>query len=227
MSPEQSRGEPLDSRSDLFSLGSVLFEMSTAHRPFKAETDYGIVRRIAEETPRPIREINAELPQWFEWIVQRLHEKSPDDRVQTAGELACLLEECLAHLQQPTKVPLPKTLLRQAESKSASQRRRLVRRAAWGLSIVCGLALIFWVMPHLVKTPDVTETGDEQKSRDEPSAGASAPDKDEKNAADAALVEDSAHAQIPSWEDDAFEQILRLQDESLRLEEEAGRLWGE
>ena len=112
MSPEQSRGEPLDARSDLFSLGSVLYEMSTAHRPFKAETDYGVVRRIAEDEPLAIREINAELPElpeWLEWIVERLHEKSPDDRIQTASEVAGLLEECLAHLQQPTKVPLPKT----------------------------------------------------------------------------------------------------------------------
>ena len=62
MSPEQSRGESVDQRSDLFSLGSVLYAMCTGRAPFRAETSYGVLRRVTDEEPRPIREINPDIP---------------------------------------------------------------------------------------------------------------------------------------------------------------------
>ena len=107
MSPEQARGEPVDPRSDLFSLGSVLYAMCTGRPPFRAETSYGVLRRITDEEPRPIREINPDIPDWLCGIVARLMAKRPDDRFQSAHEVAALLEQCLAHVQQPTVVPLP------------------------------------------------------------------------------------------------------------------------
>ena len=55
MSPEQARGEGVDTRSDLFSLGSVLYAMTTGRPPFRADTTYGILRRVTDDTPRPIR----------------------------------------------------------------------------------------------------------------------------------------------------------------------------
>ena len=111
MSPEQARGEPVDPRSDLFSLGSVLYAMCTGRSPFRAETSYGVLRRITDEEPRPIREINPDIPDWLAGIVSKLMSKLPDDRFQSAREVAALLEECLAHVQQPTVVPLPNVLL--------------------------------------------------------------------------------------------------------------------
>ena len=108
MSPEQARGEAVDQRSDLFSLGSVLYTMCTGRAPFRAETSYGVLRRITDEEPRPIREINPEIPEWICQIVAKLMAKRPEDRFQSAQEVAKLLEECLAHVQQPTVVPLPK-----------------------------------------------------------------------------------------------------------------------
>ena len=77
MSPEQARGEAIDFRSDLFSLGSVMYAMCAGRPPFRAETSYGILRRITDMTPRPIREINPEIPSWLCRLVARLHEKSP------------------------------------------------------------------------------------------------------------------------------------------------------
>ena len=108
MSPEQARGDAVDARTDLFSLGSVMYTMCTGRTPFRAETSYGILRRITDTQPRPIREINPEVPDWLAGIVDRLHAKSPEDRFDSAGELHRVLEECLAHVQQPTTVPLPK-----------------------------------------------------------------------------------------------------------------------
>ncbi len=111
MSPEQARGESVDPRSDLFSLGSVLYAMCTGRPPFRAETSYGVLRRITDDEPRPIREINPDIPDWLCDIVAKLMAKRPDDRFQSAHEVAMLLEQCLAHVQQPTVVPLPEAVV--------------------------------------------------------------------------------------------------------------------
>ncbi|MEZ6126285.1 MAG: serine/threonine-protein kinase [Planctomycetaceae bacterium] len=110
MSPEQARGETVDCRSDLFSLGSVIYTMCCGRPPFRADTSYGILRRITDNEPRPIREINAAIPDWLEQVVGKLLEKNAAERFQTAEEVAELLEHCLAHVQQPTAVRLPNSL---------------------------------------------------------------------------------------------------------------------
>ena len=108
MAPEQARGEAVDPRSDLFSLGSVLYAMCTGHAPFRAETTLAILRRIVEDRPRSVRESRPEIPEWLDRIVAKLHAKRPEDRFQSAGEVAELLGGHLAHLQQPSLVPLPR-----------------------------------------------------------------------------------------------------------------------
>ena len=107
MSPEQARGDAVDQRSDLFSLGSVLYAACTGRPPFRAETSHGVLRRITDDEPTPIGEINPEIPIWLAAIVARLMAKRPADRFASAGEVAELLEKCLAHVQQPAKVSLP------------------------------------------------------------------------------------------------------------------------
>lgn len=128
MSPEQARGDSIDHRSDLFSLGSVVYAMCTGRPPFRAETTFGILRRITDATPRPIREINSETPTWLCRLVDKLHAKSPTDRFQSAGEVASLLAGCLAHVQTPD-TPLP------AELYLAPKRTRL----KWGVAGLIGL----------------------------------------------------------------------------------------
>jgi WD40 repeat protein len=107
MSPEQARGEAVDHRSDLFSLGSVLYALCTGRPPFRASGTMAVLRRVCEETPRPIREINPDVPEWLAAIVGKLHAKDPANRFQSAAEVADLLSQHLAHLQQPQLVPLP------------------------------------------------------------------------------------------------------------------------
>jgi len=102
MSPEQAQGEPIDGRSDLFSLGSVLYTMCTGRPAFRADSTVAVLRRVCDDTPRPIRQMNPEIPEWLEEIVDRLMAKRPDDRFQSAEEVAELLSEHLAELQQPT-----------------------------------------------------------------------------------------------------------------------------
>src|SRR5262249_55116065 len=107
MSPEQAAGEPVDPRSDLFSLGSVLYMMCTGHAPFRASGTMAVMKRVIEDTTRPVREVNPEIPDWLEAIIAKLHAKKPEERFQSAKEVAELLEQHLAHLQQPSKIPMP------------------------------------------------------------------------------------------------------------------------
>lgn len=120
MSPEQARGEAVDYRSDLFSLGSILYTACTGRPPFRSEAAYGILRRITDDDPRPIREINPDIPDWLCRIVDRLMAKHPADRFQNAADVAELLEGCLAHLQQPTHVALPQSVASLSRNECAS-----------------------------------------------------------------------------------------------------------
>lgn len=94
MAPEQARGEKLDQRSDLFSFGSVLYQMVTGQSPFRAPTSLAALRRVAEEMPRPIQEIVPAAPTWLCWIISRLHAKNPAERYQSSEEVAVLLARC-------------------------------------------------------------------------------------------------------------------------------------
>jgi serine/threonine-protein kinase len=136
MAPEQARAETTDGRADLFSLGSTLYAMCCGHPPFRAANPVAVVRRVTDDEPRPIRELNPEIPAWLEGIIAKLHAKQPDLRFQSATEVADLLSRCLAHVQQPLVAPLPRDIpLAHARFKGVARRRRL------GLAIA-GLAII-------------------------------------------------------------------------------------
>ncbi len=104
MAPEQALGQQLDQRADLFSLGSVLYQMTAGRPPFRANSTVAVLKRVAEDTPRPIREIIPETPQWLCDIITRLHAKNPDDRYQSAREVADVLADCEAQLKGGSKL---------------------------------------------------------------------------------------------------------------------------
>lgn len=108
MSPEQAKGDAIDGRTDLFSLGSVMYAMACGRPPFRADTPYGVLRKITDEPHRPLSRVRDDTPAWFEAIVDRLLQKEPSKRFDSAHELAAHLEDCLAHLRQPTTTLLPK-----------------------------------------------------------------------------------------------------------------------
>ena len=94
MAPEQALGHTLDQRADLFSFGSVLYQMLSGRPPFRAPSALAVLKRVAEESPRPIQEIIPEAPQWLCDIITKLHAKNPDERYQTAREIAVVLANC-------------------------------------------------------------------------------------------------------------------------------------
>jgi tetratricopeptide (TPR) repeat protein len=92
MSPEQARGEDVDTRTDIWSLGVVLYEMVTGQLPFKGEYDQAVIYSILNEDPSPVSEIAPGTPQGFSGIVSRCLEKEPASRYQSAAELEADLD---------------------------------------------------------------------------------------------------------------------------------------
>ncbi len=130
MSPEQAQGEPVDARSDLFSLGSVLYTMCTGRPPFRAESTLSVLRRIADDEPRRIRQLNPNIPEWLCAIVQKLMAKAPADRYSCAADVAALLEQCLAHHQQPEFISLPEEAAQLQQDSYRSPFTRFLYRKA-------------------------------------------------------------------------------------------------
>lgn len=111
MSPEQAADQPIDYRSDLFSLGCVLYEAISGRAAFNAATTYGVLRKICECEPIPLRQLNPDVPRWFERFIELLIAKEASQRIASAAEVEKLLKQCLAHVQQPTTVDLPHQLV--------------------------------------------------------------------------------------------------------------------
>ena len=132
MSPEQARDEQLDYRTDLFSLGCVLYEACSGRSPFRSSTPYGAIRKVIDVDPPSVRSLVSELPEWFEEIVRRLLSKDKSSRFQSAAEVAALLKQCLAHVEQPQLVPFPKSFFQtDRKSRSKTLLRRLMMATTW------------------------------------------------------------------------------------------------
>ena len=134
MSPEQARGEPVDFRSDLFSLGSLVFAMLTGQPPVNRELGSETIRTIATQPMPPLRTVAADAPEWAERLVGWLHQPKPEDRPESARQVAETLEQCLKHVRSPQTEGLPERLTRAEETEMGHPKdMRLFSLIALGL----------------------------------------------------------------------------------------------
>src|SRR5262249_18582530 len=133
MAPEQARGEAVDHRADLFSLGSVLYACCTGRPPFRGSSAVAVLRRVSDRAPPPVRAVNPAGPAWREGLTARLLAKARAARSQNAAEVAPLLEGSLPHLRQPATVPAPALPGERTRKASGASRLRVCLLATLGL----------------------------------------------------------------------------------------------
>ena len=153
MSPEQLEGTDLDPRSDIFSLGILLYEMATGARPFQGDTSVSLISSIVKDTPPSIDTVRAELPHHLARIVNRCLDKDPKRRYQSAtdvyNELDVLRREVesgivSSGISQPTSAEIEAARPHPETSAPSSTNRRWWPLAA-GAAVVLIAALAFWL----------------------------------------------------------------------------------
>jgi WD40 repeat protein/serine/threonine protein kinase len=137
MAPEQATGGPIDGRTDLFSLGGVLFRLVAGRPPFAGQDALEILHSLANETPPPLSQLNPEVPEAFSQLVVSLLARRPEQRPASAQAVA----QALAALESECAAPNAK---RPTQRLKPAQRLRSVRHSTlWVLAVlgVCALAL--------------------------------------------------------------------------------------
>ena len=99
MAPEQAEGKAVDARSDIFSLGVMLYEMATGERPFKGDTSVSTLAAIMRDTPKSVTEVNPEIPKELGRVIRRALSKDPDRRQQTGKDLRNDLDDIRKELE--------------------------------------------------------------------------------------------------------------------------------
>ncbi|MCC9602846.1 serine/threonine protein kinase [Stieleria sp. JC731] len=119
MSPEQARGGDVGPRSDLFSLGAVIYFMFTGRPPWRAERSLAVLHRIVSQPHRPLWKMNSQIPRRVSDLVDRLLSKNVSDRPETAAEVQAELERVLSEMQNPESYPSSSQVSVVASSKVA------------------------------------------------------------------------------------------------------------
>ncbi len=167
ISPEQASGKPIDQRSDLYSLGAMLYEMSTGTLPFNAENPVSVALMQVNDKPRRPREINPSIPIGLEQIILGAMEKNPEYRFQSAGQMLRHIEQLKSNPQfifktrrnEPPMSPEPATgTFAQLNGKKAPRRaegatgeakkpdKKPRRRSRSMLPIIAGVTAAFLVV---------------------------------------------------------------------------------
>ncbi|MDB4533869.1 serine/threonine protein kinase [Vicingaceae bacterium] len=143
MSPEQADGKPIDARSDLFSLGSVMYFLATGRPPFRADSTMAVLKKICHEPVADLRDLNSEVPEPLTRVIHRLLEKDPSDRYTSATKVVDVLKSYLAHRQHPTEYRAP-AIKRPGSLIRKRRRRAIAIGATTSVAVICGA--VVWLL---------------------------------------------------------------------------------
>ena len=144
MAPELLHGERADARSDMWSLGVVLYELLTGVRPFRADSDAALLYAIVNEDPQSIADLRPDVPTPLQRIVDRLLHKDAEERYTGARTVIADLESCLGNTVQ-TSSPLP----HRTERPRKAVQRRLRRRSTSLAAAAAVTAVVIWSLVYL------------------------------------------------------------------------------
>jgi serine/threonine protein kinase len=147
MSPEQAQGKPLDERSDIFSFGTVLYEMATGRRAFQGDSTPAVLAAVIAEEPRPPRELVADVPRDLERIIQRCLKKDPGRRFHDISDVKV---ELLEVKEDSESHPVAG-----GDAGPRRSRRRRIALIAAAVVIVAGLAVAAWRLRPVAPPPPV------------------------------------------------------------------------
>jgi eukaryotic-like serine/threonine-protein kinase len=178
MSPEQAQGKPVDQRSDIFSLGIVLFEMATGRRPFTGDSNVSVLSSVLKDTPPSVTALRPELPRELARIVKHCLAKDPEDRYQNAkdlrndlralkeesdsGELTPGSQQGVMPVSAASGVTSPPTPVPSAVT--SPPRRRAAWAGAGAVVLVAAASIVAWSWsaprpPRIVSMKQITTDG--------------------------------------------------------------------
>jgi serine/threonine protein kinase/Tol biopolymer transport system component len=166
MSPEQARGEALDARTDLFSLGSVLYEMATRQQPFTGRTAVDVLAAILTQAPKAPRELDAELPPELERIILTALEKDRDLRYQSATELRADLKRLRRDTSSGQTLGIARARWPAGRAGAMARALSALRRRWWIAAIGAIAAVVLFAYLELRPLPPPKVTGYQQITND-------------------------------------------------------------
>jgi serine/threonine protein kinase len=167
LAPEQAAGRPVDARSDLFSLGVVLYLLATGTMPFAGDDVLAILTALAVEHPRPIFERNPALPEGLSHLIMRLLSKQPEMRPASAAEVIAILQAT------ERKVHAGDRDTEKLKPVSAVRPTRKRRWLGWAAGMSAALLLGLWILLPLLRQPQ--DAGGEDNAEKDAKQGAKLP----------------------------------------------------
>ena len=156
MSPEQARGEALDGRTDLFSLGLVLYEMATGRQAFGGQTTAVVFDAILNRDPVPVQQVNPAIPVDLEHIITRALEKDRRMRYQTAADMQSELTRLRRDSTTSTTATVVTPVVSSAKTSQPSSKTPWLLLAVVGVAAIAAAGYWYW---QRVATPAFTERG--------------------------------------------------------------------